>query len=295
MRYDIQKILLPPLQRRQIQDGYMVLRKHDTSLPRLSTWQGVRLPLHLHWTESIWRWRSSPRLVRHPSIHYLVGKRERLDPTLNQLKLARTILFKAHLCMGVPTGCFPFGFSYQNCTSCISPLNDSPPPILTCFGTNFEVPHYAIVSILLFPSQNILYTLFSNTFSLRSFNCINDEVGPYLTTAHNLPHYRFNGTRSLLMFCSRLLQVLHSVHTTRLCWHRHSLSRPHLAFLYIKVRWLQTVNFLLRDRTIYIHHIHKVAKRLWAPRSQVHNKSCRTVFRVNRHWNTSTKKKQNVH
>ena len=47
--------------------------------------------------------------------------------------------------------------------------------------------------------SNILNTLFSNTFSLRSFNYIINEVGPYLTTAHNLRHYMFNGTQSLLM------------------------------------------------------------------------------------------------
>jgi hypothetical protein len=127
MRYDIQKMLLPLLQRRQLQDGYKVLRNHDTSLPRLPAWQGVRLLLQLHGAESIWRWRS-PRLVWHPKIHYLVEKRARATGRYsNQLKLARTILFKAHLCMGVPTGCFLFGFSYQNCT-CISPLNDSTPP-----------------------------------------------------------------------------------------------------------------------------------------------------------------------
>lgn len=108
----------------------MVLRNRNTSLPRLSTWQWVRLPLQLHGAGSIWRWWRSPRLVRHPTIRYLLGKRARLEPILNQLKLARTILFKAHLCMAVPTGCFPFGFSYQNCT-CISPLNDSLPPTTT--------------------------------------------------------------------------------------------------------------------------------------------------------------------
>ena len=60
-------------------------------------------------------------------------------------------------------------------------------PIPSCFDTNFEA-HCAIVSILLFLPPDILYTLFSNTFSLRSFNCIIDEGGPYLTTAHNLRH-----------------------------------------------------------------------------------------------------------
>jgi len=138
--------------------------------------------------------------------------------------------------MGVPTGCFPFGFSYQNCITCISPLNDSLPHQF--YPALIQLSKLLIIQLspFHFLSPNILYTLFSNTFSLRSFNCIIDEVGPYLTTAHNLRHYRVDGTRSLLMFYSRLLQVLRSVHTTRLCWHRHSLSRGHLAFLYIKVR-----------------------------------------------------------
>jgi hypothetical protein len=198
MRYDIQKTLLPPLQRRQRQDGYMVLRNHDTSLLRLSTWQGVRLPLQLHAAESIWRWWRSPRLVRHPKIHYLVGKRARLDPILNQLQPARTILFKAHLCMGVPTGCFPFGFSYQNCTR-ISSLNNSPPHTNSILLWN-EFRSSSLCNCLHSSlSPNIFYTLLSNTFSLRSSNGITDEVGPYLTTAHNLRHYRFNGTPSLLM------------------------------------------------------------------------------------------------
>jgi hypothetical protein len=100
--------------------------------------------------------------------------------------------------MGVPTGCFPFGFSYQNCTSRISPLNDSLPHQFYSAFTRISKLLIMQLSPFLILSPNILYTLFSKTFSLRSFNWITDEVGPYLTTTNNLRYYRFDGTRCLL-------------------------------------------------------------------------------------------------
>lgn len=149
MRYDIQKILLSHSKRRQLQDGYMVLRNQHLSTKTVyltGSWIATptscsRVNMEMVKIASPWQ---------YPKFHYLVGKRARLDPILNQLKLARTILFKAHLCMRLPTGCFPFRSSYQNCT-CISSLNDSlPSQNLSCFYTNFEAPRYAIVSIPLY-------------------------------------------------------------------------------------------------------------------------------------------------
>ena len=82
------------------------------SLPLPSTWQEVKLPLQLP-CSTIWWCRRPPRLVWHPRFHYPAGKRAPLDPILNHIKLARTIPFKAHLCMGLPTDSFPLGVSYK--------------------------------------------------------------------------------------------------------------------------------------------------------------------------------------
>jgi hypothetical protein len=186
MRYYIQKILLPPSQRRQLQDGYMVLRNHDTSVPRLSTWQGVKITTPTSWS------RVNPEMVKvaspcmAPEVS-LPGREASANPILNQLKLARTILFTAHLCVGVPTGCFPFGFSYQNCT-CISPLNHSLPSphntntiplwyefrsssLCNCLHSSLSVSKYSLHPVL----QHLQFTFFELHYR-RSWPIFNNRI-----------------------------------------------------------------------------------------------------------------------
>jgi hypothetical protein len=169
MRYDIQTILLPPLQRRQLQDEYIVHRNHDTSLPRLSTWQGVRLPLQTHAAESSWRWWRSPRLVWHQKIHYLVGKRAQLEPILNQLKLARTILLKTIYVWVFQLSTSPLGFPTKIVHASLPWMTHSPPhsptPIQSCFRSSslcnclhssLSISKYSLHAVL----QHLQFTFF---------------------------------------------------------------------------------------------------------------------------------------
>jgi hypothetical protein len=130
--------------------------------------QEVRLPLQLSCS---WR---SPRLIWHPKFPSWEASATGTYPQPN--KLARTNRFKTHLCLGLPTSCVPFGFSYKNCT-CHHP-HPHPPLIPSCFDTtskNFIMQFSPSFYLQIFS------TMISSTFSLRSFICITDEVGPYLT------------------------------------------------------------------------------------------------------------------
>ena len=222
MKHDV----LPPSQRRQLQD--MVPCNHDTSLPLPSTWQEVKLPLQLP-CSTIWWCRRPPRLVWHPRFHYPAGKRAPLDPILNHIKLARTIPFKAHLCMGLTTDSFSLGVSYKKKLYMhLSPKWLPPPPnnnillwyefrstsLCNCLHPSLSISKYSQHPVL----QHLQFTFFHLDYRW-TWPTFNNCTLPSARTA-------LTALWSLLMFYIGLLQQLHNVHTTHLCRHMHSLSRP---------------------------------------------------------------------
>jgi hypothetical protein len=144
----------------------------------------------------------------NPRVHYCVYKCPPSVPILSQLDPIHAphptswrsiLILSSHLNLGLPSGLFPSGFPIKTLyTPLPSPVRATCSAHLiilylitrTIFGEQYRslssslcsFPHAPITSSMLYPNSP-LYTLFSNTLSLRSSLNVSDQVSrPNKTT-----------------------------------------------------------------------------------------------------------------